>query len=51
MFLLSLASAKRIGEFQALLVEMEFVVGDGSNLLSYVLELISKTDSATFTVP
>ena len=50
-FLLALASAKRVGELHALSAEIGFSNSTGSLLLSYVPEFMAKTDSATQRVP
>ena len=51
MFLVALASAKRIGELQALSFDIGFSPTDDSALLTYVPEFVSKTDSNTFSAP
>ena len=49
LFLLALATAKRVGELQALSRIVSFVGGDAC--LSYVPELVAKSESLSRSIP
>ena len=49
LFLLALATAKRVGELQALFSVVTFVGGDAC--LSYVPQFVAKSESLTLSIP